>query len=62
MVHSRKIRPGKCLLVKTFMVAALAFSALASHAQDVISKGVETLGVRSLSTVHAKDAEYLAAL
>ena len=62
MVHSRKIRPGKCLLVKTFMVSALAFSALASQAQGGISKSFETFGVRSLSTVHAKDAEYLAAL
>ena len=62
MVRSSKIRPGKCLLAKTFMVSALAFSALASHAQGGISKSVETLGVRSLSTVHAKDAEYLAGL
>ena len=44
MVHSHKIRSGKSLLVKTFMVAALAFSALASHAQDGISKSVVTLG------------------
>ena len=44
MVQGRKIRSGKNLLVKTFMVAALALSALASHAQDGISKSAVTLG------------------
>ena len=44
MVHSHNIWSGKSLLVKTFMVAALAFSALASHAQDGISKSAVTLG------------------
>ena len=44
MVHSHKIRSGKSLLVKTFMVAALALSALASHAQDGISKSAVILG------------------
>ena len=62
MVHSHKIRPGKSLLGKTFMVSALAFSALASHAKGGIIKRAEALDMRSLSTVHAKDAEYLAAL
>ena len=44
MVHKYKIRSDKSLLVKTFMVAALAFFALAGHAQDGISKGAVTLG------------------
>ena len=44
MVHKYRIRSGKSLLVKTFMVAALAFFALASHAQDGISKSAVTLG------------------
>ena len=43
MVHSHKIRPGKSLLVKTFMVSALAFSALASHAKGGIIKRAEAL-------------------
>ena len=57
MVHSRKIRSGKIRLVKTAMVAALAFFALASYSQHDIIKSVETLGMRRLSIVHAKGAE-----
>ena len=44
MTHAEKIRPSPASLVKTFMVAALALSALASHAQDGISKSTVTLG------------------
>ena len=44
MTHTEKIRPSPASLVKTFMVAALAFSALASYAQDGISKSAVTLG------------------
>ena len=44
------------------MVSALAFSALASHAKGGIINLAKALDMRSLSTVHAKDAEYLSAL
>ena len=44
------------------MVAALAFSALASRYRSDISKSDETLGMLSPSTLHTKDAEYLVAL
>ena len=56
MVHSRKIRPGKCPLIKAFMVAALGFSALASHSEHDIIKSVDTFSMRKFLTVNAQDA------
>lgn len=44
MTHTDKIKITPAWLAKTFMVAALALSALASHAQDGISKSAVTLG------------------
>ena len=44
MVETQKIRSGTRLIVKSLMVAALALSAAAVHAQDGISKSAVTLG------------------